>query len=176
MHSGLKFSFVFGKRRPGGQGSLRTRLEIRYAPENVVHHFWKNSREFHRSLKNYVAKWPKETRDDTPVTTSNEVKDHSEWANFDYMAHAGTEGMIDFYQLPPSGIARFMQGQGTQGLTIEPVVRVMLTSSELLRLLDKVNSMIVEMMGFLPQEDQPRLREMLEGESLKEGETNEPLH
>src|SRR5438445_3134779 len=40
-------SLFFGKRSLPPKRELRTRLELRYPPENLVHHFWRNSREFH---------------------------------------------------------------------------------------------------------------------------------
>ena len=162
VHSGTRVSLVFGKKRLDNPEILRTRLEIRYPPEDFVRQFWRNSRGFHESLRSFISQWPSVT---TPVTqkdlppTVQADKDHSEWANFDYMAFAGSGGAIDFYQLPASGIARFAQGGGSAWLIVTPVVRVLLTAFELAHLLEEAGQIIPEIVSYLPEKEHKWLKE-----------------
>ena len=131
-------------------------------------HLWKNSRRFHNSLKTFLNRWPSYPSDDLLEFDSLADQDHSEWANFDNMAFAGSGGAIDFYHLPPSGIARFAQGQGSSWLSVVPVVRVMLTAFELTQLLDRIGKIIPDIMFCLPEQERQQLLDHLE-EDLVEG-------
>jgi hypothetical protein len=144
--------FFFAKRhRDASIQRLRTCLEIRYPPESLVGHFWRNSRDFHEKMKRFAESWPAdEKRADLKPSEMDADKEHSEWANFESMAHAGSEAVIDFYSLPPSGLARYNQGVGSSGLTITPIVRVQLSIFELVRLLDSMSSVIDEVTAYLP--------------------------
>ena len=165
-HSPTRVSLLFGKRGIDQPSRFRTRLEIRYPPEDVVRHLWKNSRRFHNNLKEFVNRWPSYPVDAFLETDSHADQDHSEWANFDYMAFVGSGGAIDFYHLPPSGIARFAQGQGSSWLSVVPVVRVMLTAFELTRFLDRIGRIIPEIMLCLPEGEREQLVEDQEEVSL----------
>jgi hypothetical protein len=145
-------SILFGKQNRDEANTLRTRLEIRYPVENLVRHFWGNSRKFHEKLKEFANEWPVDkTRDATAPQKMKAGKEHSEWANFESMAHAGTEASIDFYRMPASGIAQFAKGQGSDGLRCTSVVRVHLTVFELLRLFDEVATVVDQAEGYLPK-------------------------
>jgi len=145
-------SLFFGKASRDDPGALRTRLEVRYPPENLVQHFWKNSREFHAGIAKFAAQWPAdETRAQIDASTMKSPREHSEWANFESMAHAGSEASIDFYLMPASGIARFARGQGSGGLKFAPIVRVHLTVFELLRLLDSAAEVVETIKQYLPK-------------------------
>ena len=136
--------------------TLRSRLELRYPPESLVRHFWKNSREFHSKMKEFAAKWPQnQTRDAIEPERMPATKEHSEWANFEAMAHAGTEAVIDFYTLPAAGIARFARGHGSAGLRLTPVVRVQLSIFELTRLLDTMEPVVAMIEAYLPSLEKP---------------------
>jgi hypothetical protein len=146
-----RVSLFFAKRSVSTTGELRTRLELRYPPENLVHHFWRNSRDFHAGLRQFVERWPKDVQG--PAVDANSIaaqRDHSEWVNFEAMSHAGTEATIDFYQLPPPGIARFAQGLGSSQLKIVPIVRVQMTTFELVHLLDAAATVVAEVERYLP--------------------------
>jgi len=146
-------SFFFGKENVDDPSKLRTRLEVKYAPEAFVRHFWRNSREFHEKMRTQLQSWPQDpSLEVVDGARMPAEKDHSEWANFDYMARSGTHGTIDFFLLPAPGVARFIQGQGSSGLTLVPVVRVMMTVHELSRLLDLVDGMVDEVKKYLPPE------------------------
>src|SRR5437660_753274 len=57
--------------------ALRSRLELRYPPESLVRHFWKNSREFHGKMKEFAAKWPQSTaRDAISPESMKATKEH----------------------------------------------------------------------------------------------------
>ena len=165
VHSVARVSIVFGKERFDDPNRLRTRLEIRYPPEEFVRQFWRNSRRFNESLKSFVSKWSSVTpKGDLPPNVQADI-DHSEWANFDYMAFAGSGGAIDFYQLPAAGIARFAQGHGSAWLVVTPVVRVLLTVFELAYLLEEAGRIIPEIVSYLPENERNWLKEHQEENS-----------
>jgi hypothetical protein len=142
----------FGKRNRDNPGELRSRLELRYPPESLVGHFWRNSREFHQRMKAFADQWPRsEQRDKVQPETMKAEKEHSEWANFQSMAHSGSEALIDFFTLPVSGMARYIMGQGSSGLTMVPIVRVQMTIFELTRLLDSMELLVTAINQYLPQ-------------------------
>ena len=86
-------SLLFGKQDRNDSSQLRTRLEVRYSLEAFVRHFWQNSRTFHESLAKFVSDWRFVAKSGDP-SKMPAAKDHSEWANFEYIAHAGTEASI----------------------------------------------------------------------------------
>lgn len=151
-------SLFFAKRDRDNPSDLRSRLELRYPPENLVGHFWRNSRDFHQKMGDYAAKWPvDQEREKIDPRSMKTTREHSQWANFEAMAHAGTEAVIDFYLLPPSGIARYARGEGSSGLKILPIVRVETTIFELMRLLDSTEPIVREVEAYLP--GRPEIRE-----------------
>ena len=131
-------SLFFAKGYPGkSPKKLRTRVELRYPYGPFLNHFWGNSRQFHERLRTYVTANPFEAEPTTAKPSEMEAdRDHSDWVNFDYLAHTGSEAALDFFHVPPSGIARFAQGQGTSGLTLTPVLRIHTTAYQLCSLLD----------------------------------------
>jgi hypothetical protein len=142
--------FYFGKLDRQGRG-LKSRLALRYPPENFVTHFWKNSRAFHDGLREYVARWPSDAkRLALHPEEMDAQRDHSEWVNFDYMAHSGTEAGIDFFHIPPAGVARYAKNQGTAGLELLPRIRVQLTVQELLNLLEACAPIAEEVKEYMP--------------------------
>jgi len=143
----------FAKRNRDDPKRLRTRLELRYPPESLLGHFWRNSREFHERMKAFTQQWPQAggERDKFQPEQMPADKEHSEWSNFEMMAHAGTEALIDFYTLPVSGIAMFVKGQGSSGLKMTPIVRVQLSVFELNRLLDSMEPIVDEIRRNLPE-------------------------
>jgi hypothetical protein len=77
-------SLLFGKQNRDEPNLLRTRLEVRYPPENLVRNFWGNSRMFHEKLLSFAAKWPADaTRAAIDPSKLKAMKEHSEWANFE---------------------------------------------------------------------------------------------
>ena len=159
MHSPMRVSFVFAKKRLDNPSKLRTRLEIRYPAEGFARHFWKNSREFNTKLDAFVSEWPPLPQRSSLRLDAPADKDHSEWANFDCMAFAGSEGVIDFYQLSVPGIARFAKGQGSAGLRITAIVRVQLTAFELSHLLEKAGEAIQEVVLYLPKKEREKFEQ-----------------
>jgi hypothetical protein len=155
-------SLMFAKQSRDELTPLRTRLEVRYPPESLVRSFWGNSRKFHEGLSVFVAKWPADTTSAIDPSKSKAGKEHSEWANFESMAHAGTEASIDFYRMPPSGIAQFARGLGSAGLKCTAVVRVQLTVFELLRLLERTGDVVKRIEEYLPQPESQSGNENIE--------------
>ena len=155
-HQPGQVSLFFGKRDLNGKNRLRTRLELRYPAENLVHHFWNNSRDFHERLRAFVSLWPDSANTAPRLADAWQAeKDHSEWVNFEAIAHAGTEATLDFYSIPAVGIARFRRGDGSASLTIVPVVRVNLTVFELLRLMDAIKPVVKDIEAYLPKKGLP---------------------
>ena len=149
-HSIGRVSFFFGKGRRGNT-TLRSRVEVKYPVEDLVRRFWKNAQEFRKTLADYCERWPKDpARDGLRPESMVAEKEHSEWANVDYMAHAGSEAAIDFYHVPPGGVARFAKGLGYSALDLSPVLRIQLSSFELRRLLDQVESIVAEAAKYVP--------------------------
>ena len=141
----------FGKLKWAVPDKLRTRIEVRYPVETFYKHFWNNSREFHEEIRAYMQQWPSAEERKRPRLSEMEAdKDHSEWANFDYMAHSGTEGAIDFFHLPPGGLARFAKTGSVDDLELEAILRVQLTVGELLALLDCCTAIAAEVESYLP--------------------------
>ena len=145
-------SLFFAKEDVGTPGELRSRLEIRYPVEKFCKHLWGNSRDFHARLKKQPV-WPASSdRSAVQPEEWKAQKDHSQRANFEYMAQYGSDGSIDFYYLVPQGVARLAGGFGGEGLRMEPVVRIQLTSQELLHLLDEAEPLAQSLEPGLPQE------------------------
>ena len=146
----------FGKLKRAVPNKLRTRIEIRYPVETFYRHLWKNSRAFHKEIRGYMQQWPAaEKPDPTRLSEMEADRDHSEWANFDYMAHSGTEAAIDFFHLSPGGLARFAKSASVDDLELEAILRVQLTVGELLALLDRCADVAAEVKSYLP----PSVRE-----------------
>ena len=143
-------SLFFAKQQVNAS-ALRTRIEIRYAYEPFVDHLWKNSREFHERLKKYTTRFQKnETRDALDPAHMNADKEHSDWANFEVIAHSGTQASLDFFRLPTTGIARFVLSKSSSGLVVDPILRVNTTADELCRLLDMCDPIAERVKAFLP--------------------------
>lgn len=128
--------FCFGQESLDKGETLRTRLEVRYSYERFVDQYWDSSREFHAALARFRVSPDYTERASVHPEQWASLRDHAETANFSYIARSGSEGVIDFHSLPPSGVARLVQGMGPGGLHVDPIVRVQLTTVELVHLLD----------------------------------------
>lgn len=139
-------SLFFAKEDLNSKDRLRTRLELRYPVEGFLEHFWKNSREFHRIVREYVQRLPAIPPVQRPAVESwQALKDHSEWVNFSFLARVGSQSALDFFNLAVPGIAQFTKGQGTSGLIIMPVARVLTTTADLCHLLDSCEPLAEEL-------------------------------
>jgi hypothetical protein len=144
-------SLFFGKRDIGSEDTLRTRLELRYPPENLVQH-WKILAEFYERVQKFIEKWPiDDLRNKQQPEEWKSERDHSEWANFETIAHTGTQSSIDFYSLAPYGVAQFRRGLGSSQLMVTPIARVQMTTFELARLLNSIAETVAEIEGYLPR-------------------------
>jgi hypothetical protein len=148
---GRDASLFFAKAHRDAEGKLKSRLQIRYPPEDFVRHFWKNSRTFHENVRRMLSSWPQdETRKGTKPEKWHAEKDHSEWVNFDYMAFSGSQAALDFYHLGPGGVSKYVRGQGTAGLELQAVVRIQMTLAELGYLLDLCQPVVDMINEYLP--------------------------
>jgi hypothetical protein len=144
-------SLMFAKLNRDDRSHLKSRLEVRYAPEALLLTFWSNSRAFFATTKAYVARWPAETR--RPIDPPAELpalQSHSEWSSFTYMSHAGSEAAIDFYHVAPGALAQIIRGQQVTGLRVLPVVRVQLSTFELMRFVERVQPLISVIRDYIP--------------------------
>ena len=142
----------FGKLRLPERSTLATRVEIRYPIESFYNHLWQNSRTFHERLRELAADLMiSRSLDQRRLHELSADRDHSEWANFDYMGHSGTEAAIDFFHLPPSDIARFVRTGASANIALEPILRVQLGVDQLLGLLDSCADTLAEIEKYLPR-------------------------
>ena len=142
----------FGKLRLPKRSTLATRVEIRYPIEFFYNHLWKNSRAFHEGLRERAASViVSRSSDQRQLHELSADKDHSEWANFDFMGYSGTEAAMDFFHLPPGDIARFGKTGVAANLVLEPILRVQLGVGQLLGLLDACADTIPEIEKYLPR-------------------------
>lgn len=148
---GASVSLFFGKLNRDKPEHLKSRIELRYPPEDFVRHFWGNSRDFHAKLRGVAERLPRdEWRDNVNPEKWPAEKDHSEWVNFDYIAFAGTQAAMDLFNLAPGGVARYSRGQGTAGLELHAVVRIQLTIFELVRLLAACGPVVDMIQKYMP--------------------------
>ena len=132
-------TLVFAKKESNTTERLRSRLEVRYAPENLLVSFWGNSRSFFTRAQKYVQQWSEDAR--RPVDPPRELpalQTHSEWATFTYISFSGTEAALDFCYVPAGTLLRILRGVASGGPKLTPVVRVQLTTFELVRLIDRI--------------------------------------
>ena len=141
----------FGKLRLPERSTLATRVEIRYPIEFFYHHLWQNSRAFHKGLRERAASVIYRSQDRRQLHELSADKDHSEWANFDFMGYAGTEAAIDFFHLPPADLARFGKTGVAANVVLEPILRVQLGVGQLLGLLESCAETIPEIDKYLPR-------------------------
>lgn len=147
-----RVSIYFAKKNLDDPQKLASRLEIRFPAEDFLTAFLNISRTFYETLKTYTQRWPVEVRASTSDAEKQlpAERSHSEWANFSHMAFSGSEASADFYHVPPSGIARYSKDRDTSGLDLRPVVRVLLTSFELLGVLDAATQLESELREVVP--------------------------
>lgn len=144
----------FGKLRLPERDALSTRVEIRYPIELFYKHLWQNSREFHGRLSERAAALRISQSSDRrrQLHELRSGKDHSEWANFDFMGYSGTEAAIDFFHLPPTDLARFEKTGVMSNVALEPILRVQLGVDQLLGLLESCADAAPEIEKYLPHD------------------------
>lgn len=121
-----------------------SRLEVRYSLEAFQAHFWKNSRDFHKKMKDGPVGKELADRGEpafSPSTIKTE-KAHSMWANFELMSHSGGEACVDLYHINPRTMALFQRDKDATKMDLMSVARVLLSSVELLALLDSCDPII----------------------------------
>jgi hypothetical protein len=146
-------SLFFAKLDRDTPTQLKSRLEIRYTPENLIRTFWNISEPFLDRLRDYVSNWSPEaqrTIDPIPSTTSA-VQSHSEWASLTYMSHSGSAAAFDFYFISPSVLARYARSADSSLLKLRGVVRVQISTFEMLSLIERVRPVVEQILRDLPK-------------------------
>jgi hypothetical protein len=140
-------SLFFAKTEPYAQ-RLRTRLEIRYPIESLRAQFVENtSGEFFEKLCTFLTRhalaWPAIDRLNAfnPSEWPAE-RDHSEWVNYEYLAHSGSIAVLDFYRLDPTGVPIQASGKGSSRLTLEPVIRILTTADVMRRVIEESRQIV----------------------------------
>lgn len=163
-------SLFFGKENPEDPHRLQSRLEVRYPVEGFVLHLVRNSRRFHADIKKHLALWSNRTPEAVQeLSALHADKSHSEWVNFDYISRSGSQASLDFFHLPPSGLARWVQGQGSKGVELVPKIRVLTTLTQLDILLDSAVKLAEKVAPTLPAVFVGKLNEAIEPEPPVEG-------
>lgn len=145
-------AFYFGQLNEGRADNLRSRVKLKYTNEMFVHHYWKHSRDFHEDLRTQIVRW----KDDPLRLPAMDLSampagmEHSEWVNFDYISRSNSQASFDFYHLPPSALAKFVKGQGSNELNLAPVLRVLTTVHVLLDLMNACEPIVDEVRPLLP--------------------------
>jgi hypothetical protein len=111
------------------------------------------SRAFYRVIREQAGKWGAEALNVTaPPIGVRAEKSHSEWANFVYIAFAGTGASIDLYQMSIAGVARYAKKRDISGLSLSPVLRIHLSLFELVRLLTEGYTLKDQILRDAPEE------------------------
>ncbi len=140
----------------GQAGTLHTCLQVKLSREAFVHHLWGNSLEFYERLGRRAAArgaLVDQGRDALTPESWEVEKRHSLSANFTVMSHAGNEAQIDFFHLPPSGVAAWIKNKDGHGMKVSPKVRVLLTTDELFRLLKEAERIVAEIEPLVKNKD-----------------------
>jgi hypothetical protein len=146
-------SLFFATRDMTEPERLPSRLEVRMPPEDFLRGFLWNSRDFLGKITDYAQKWGGNPMDvEPPPTNLKAIRTHSEWANFMYVAHAGTETSLDFYQMSVSGVARFAKTKDLGGLSLTPVVRVHMSVFELISFMRQAFKLEADILRDAPEE------------------------
>jgi hypothetical protein len=65
---------------------------------------------------------------------------------------SGSHSTIDFYDLPPATVSRLVKGEGVSDkVDVQPVVRIHLTSFELMQLIRRVEPVVRVIQQYLPE-------------------------
>jgi hypothetical protein len=149
-------SLFFGKAHLDEPQTLRSRIELKMAPDRFVRAFGTSVRdEFADELSKAVERRPNDSSlSDIKAGDMRLVgdKDHSEWVTAAYIARTGGQGSLDFYSISPRDAAMAKEGLLSR-IPINPVVRVNLSVGELSRLLTTCRSLVSEVNASLPQEE-----------------------
>jgi hypothetical protein len=116
--------------------------------------FWKNSEDFVAKMRKYVALWPlaarERDRSQREMREKGAERAHSDWANFSYMSHSGTEASFDFYHLSTSARARFGSLRDLQHMRMRAVARVQTSVFTMAHLIDDVEEVVKAIGAYLP--------------------------
>jgi hypothetical protein len=129
------------------ENRLLSRLKIAYTLEHFYLQLWVPSREFHQKLKDNVAKLPTLAVEDSKQDVKMWKADQHATlcVNYSFFVQAGSDAVLDFYNLTPNAMFLFGRTQDLRKLAFEPKARVQISSHELLRLLDSCSALADEM-------------------------------
>jgi hypothetical protein len=161
-----RLSLFFGKRNRAEPDVMQSFLEVRYPPENFINTFWKMvNGTFLEKVNAYVSLWPDAARVVEAVPKQpRATQSHSEWVTFAYISHSGTAAALDFYYLSPSSIARFAQSKNIEGMRLRPVVRVQLTTFDLLDFVERLRPIAEDITINLPEAHRQPLEDVDDNE------------
>jgi hypothetical protein len=126
---------VFGKlENLEKRDRLRTKLEIYFSGMPFVTQLWKNSRDFHKTLRGVVGRYQFEPESPGPASIETD-KTQTINSNNVLMALSGFDSLIDFYYLSPREIS-VKAAKRRPNIELEPLARVILPPPMLLGLLD----------------------------------------
>ena len=131
-NAGPNVLMVFGKME--GSDKLRTKLEVFFPASHFVNQLWKSSRDFHQSMRDYVAKF-----DYQPGTPGQRglvaEKSQTLHSNNVFMAISGGDSMMDFYYISPREM--YYRPRRKQAINLEPLARVIISPPLLLGFLNE---------------------------------------
>jgi hypothetical protein len=154
-----RLSLFFGKRSVSEPGTLQSSLEIRYPPEDFLN-TWKASSDFFGQLNTYANGWDAAARKVDPLSGPPRPKvTHSEWVTFAAISHSGTEAALDFYHMSTQAIARFTLTHSVEGMKLRPIVRVQMTTFDLLDLVEQLRPIADDIAAKLPAVHQDTVSE-----------------
>lgn len=140
---------VFGKLK-AGSGQLRTKIEITFSEEHFFRQFWGTSRDLHRFLEQSTMRFAL-----SPVESfSDTEKVQCLRSNNAFMAVLGEEAVLDFYYISPGDVHLVRQKQKKE-IALDSVVRVVVSMSVLLELLDKCKPFAERLQDRFKEEEEP---------------------
>ena len=115
------------------RGRLRSKIEIVFPVFYFVKQLWNSSRDFHVTLRNFVAAWNLQS---AKVDTADLAGDKFQVlkANNVVMILSGPETLMDFFYISPKDL--WSKPRKGEPLDLEAVVRIMLAPTLLLGFLD----------------------------------------
>jgi hypothetical protein len=126
---------VFGKKETSTSDTakLRNKIEIFFPAVFFVNQLWRSSREFHETLKKYVAGYDYEVPDLSRADVDAD-KVQTFHSNNVLMVLSGGEAMLDFFYVSPRDLLLKTRKRGT--IELEALVRVVISPILLLSLMN----------------------------------------
>lgn len=123
-------TLIFGKLK-AGSNQLRTKIEIAFSEEHFFRQLWGSTRELHDAIEKLSRRFAP-----NPVSAVETDKVQCLRANNVFMAVLGGEAVLDFYYISPGDI-HLVRQKHKKEISLDPVVRVVVSTPVLLEFLDK---------------------------------------